>query len=51
MYNNFLSVEIALEEGEEEDGGGEEASKSGTGLGTENDQRSLGEVDDLVDDS
>ena len=51
MYNNFLSVEVALEEGEEEDGGGEEASKSGTGAGDGSPGRSLGEVDDLVDAS
>jgi len=49
MYNNFLSVEVALEEGEEEDGGGEEASKSGAGAGEGSHNRSMGEIDDLVD--
>ena len=51
MYNNFLSVEVANEEGEEDEGGGDEASKSGIGHDEMSPEHSLGEVGNLVDDS
>ena len=51
MYNNFLSVEVTNEEGEDDEGGGDEASKSGTGHEGHSPEHSLGEVGDLVDNS
>jgi len=50
MYNNFLSVEVAVEEGEEEDGGGEEENGTGT-QGSHKGSLSHGDVDNLVDNS
>tara|TARA_B110000285_G_C14754901_1_gene436908 strand:- start:291 stop:521 length:231 start_codon:yes stop_codon:yes gene_type:complete len=50
MYNNFLSVEVTLDDGEEEEGG-DEGNESGTaGAGSQSNAQSLCEADNLVDD-